>query len=631
MRKQFLSHLIDLVSKKLRFGSFLDQLRIRSIRNSNVGFSVIEVILAAAIFMIFATGAVGVVIQGLSSNRLGEEQTVATQYASEGLEAVRSIKNRGFSNLVNSSGTGLARSGTVWVFSGSNNTFTPKPGKTYTRVIKVEPVYRNANGDIVTSGGTLDNLSKKITSTVTWSFSPARNNSVVLTTYLTNYRKPIVANGGLLSYADSTSIPKFRIYETSNDQFSSEVSTNISTSGLNFVIRTSPLKSEAIAGYETTGGDLHILCYNGEAWSEEWVVSVGGNGSSRRYDIAYETNSGDAMVLYSTNLTNNNELAYRTKPGSSGCGTSNWTGASYFDPVRTANTIHWVKMAWDKRSSSNLITAIWADSASDLSAAVWSGTAWGNEPSAVTENSLEIVGVPQDVESFDVEYESLSGNVMLVWGRQVGAGINGVYYRRCIGGTATCTWTSPTIMPTFQDDATNLDISANPATNEIVFASIGNAQSDLQLGYWNGSSWTNKANVDLNCNTPIAYSREVATGWLISGSNYRSVIVYQKNNSNKVNWYTGNGSNFSQQKDFAPTPSFANGQYLNNIEMNPLEQNALILLTADGNNDLFAKQLMLVGTNFFWSNVDNSTALEVNLPGSVSNPFAFAYWRNLAE
>src|SRR3989338_4019288 len=83
------------------------------------GFSVIEVILAAAIFMIFATGAVGVVLQGLSSNRQGGEQTVANQYAAEGLEAVRSIKNQGFSNLVNSTGTGIIRSGSnVWAFGG---------------------------------------------------------------------------------------------------------------------------------------------------------------------------------------------------------------------------------------------------------------------------------------------------------------------------------------------------------------------------------------------------------------------------------------------------------------------------------------------------------------------------------
>lgn len=149
------------------------------------GFSVIEVILAAALFIIFSTGAIVVILQGLDSNRLGEEQTVANQYAAEGIEAARSIRNSSYASLVNTSGTGIASSSGVWVFLGSNNVF----GK-YTRALKVEDVQRTG-GNIVASGGTIDPNTKKITSTVTWNFSSTRNNSVVLTTYLTNWRKTV--------------------------------------------------------------------------------------------------------------------------------------------------------------------------------------------------------------------------------------------------------------------------------------------------------------------------------------------------------------------------------------------------------------------------------------------------------
>jgi hypothetical protein len=47
-----------------------------------------------------------------------------------------------------------------------------------------------------------------------------------------------------------------------------------------------------------------------------------------------------------------------------------------------------------------------------------------------------------------------------------------------------------TTPPTFTDDATNLDISASQIVINC-FASIGNAASDLQVGYWSGSAWTN--------------------------------------------------------------------------------------------------------------------------------------------
>lgn len=154
------------------------------------GFSIIEVILAAALFMILATGAIVVILQGLDSNRLGEEQSVANQYASEGIEAARSIKNQNFINLVDSAGTGITQSGSVWTFSGSNNVLNGK----YTRVLTVSDVNRDDSGNIVASGGTQDPLTKKITSTVSWNFTPTRSNSIVLTSYLTNWRKAIVGD-----------------------------------------------------------------------------------------------------------------------------------------------------------------------------------------------------------------------------------------------------------------------------------------------------------------------------------------------------------------------------------------------------------------------------------------------------
>lgn len=154
------------------------------------GFSVIEVILAAALFVVLSAGAVTVVLQALDANRLGEEQTVANQYAAEGIEAARSIKNQAFANLVNSAGTGIVRSGSVWAFSGSNNVLSSK----YTRVLTVSDVQRDGSGNIVASGGTLDSLTKKIISTVSWNFTPTRSNSVVLTSYLSNWKKAIVGD-----------------------------------------------------------------------------------------------------------------------------------------------------------------------------------------------------------------------------------------------------------------------------------------------------------------------------------------------------------------------------------------------------------------------------------------------------
>ncbi len=590
------------------------------------GFSVIEVVLAAALFMIIATGSITVILQGLDSNRLGEEQTVANQYAAEGMEAVKSIKNQGFSNLANSSRTGVVRSGSnVWAFGGAKNQFGPN--NKYTRVIKVENVYRDISGNIVSSGGIIDFLTKKVTSTVSWNYTPTRANSVQLTSYLSDWRRLI--SDGMIVYGDTTTTPKYIIYDNTTDTFGVESSGPTGASGLTFTIRTSPTKQEAIAAYTTSAGVLRVMCFDGNRWSEDWTVTVGGTSTTRRFDIAYETNSGNVMVLYSRNVSTTNELAYRTKSGSAGCGSANWVGATNFNPVRTTGVVHWVKMAWDRRPSSNLITAIWADANSDLSAAVWSGSAWGNEPSSALETSLQVASSSQDVDDFDVEHESLSGNVMVVWGVSVGSG-NGVRYARCTGGTASCTWSAVATPPTFADDATNLDISANPNTNAIVFASIGINLSHLQIGYWNGSAWTDTASVDTTSQTPVAGSHLVSTGWLISGATTRSIVVYNKSGATNVRYYTGDAGVFTLQTDFAPTPVFANPQKWYDIEMDPKNKDRLMFSLSDNNSDLFAKRLVMTSTPAFtWTNSDGGTALQsLNLGQATTQPFKFAYWRN---
>lgn len=154
------------------------------------GFSVIEVIFAAAVFVILASGAVASTLFGFDLNRNGGENSVATQYAAQGIEAMRSIKNQNFANLINTSQTGIARNANgVWAYNGINNTF-----EKYTRTIKVEDVYRDTVGNVVTAGGTIDIFTKKITSTVSWNFTSSRPQTTSLTTYLTDWRRPIIGN-----------------------------------------------------------------------------------------------------------------------------------------------------------------------------------------------------------------------------------------------------------------------------------------------------------------------------------------------------------------------------------------------------------------------------------------------------
>ena len=143
--------------------------------NNQLGMSILEVVLASAMFVIFASAAVTALLQNYSANRLGGEYTIANQFAAEGLEAVRSIKNQAYSNL-NAPQPGVRRRTSVplvWEFFNGN--FTLTSGKTYTRTLSVISATRDCTtGDIVDSGAQTysDPDTKKVTSTVDWEFNP---------------------------------------------------------------------------------------------------------------------------------------------------------------------------------------------------------------------------------------------------------------------------------------------------------------------------------------------------------------------------------------------------------------------------------------------------------------------------
>jgi hypothetical protein len=609
------------------------------------GSSLLEVILAVALFLILSTGGLALVVNAYNANRLGLEFTVATQFASEGIEAAKAIKNQAYTNLINSGGTGVDRHASgYWVFGGANDTLVHNTGDSFIRTIKVESVNRNGtppDGDIVASGGTLDDDTKKITSTVTWFFSGTRQETLSLITYLSDWRKALTTGIGeaLLVYGDGTTTPKYRTY-TSASGFTSGTDTVSGSSGQFFTIRTSPTKTEAIAGYINNSGNLQIMCFDGTVWTNEWSISVGGTGTTRRFDLAYETSSGDVMVVYSRNVASANGLAYRTKPGSSGCGSANWSAATNLatSPVATSSVVSWVKMARDSRSSSNNITAIWADNSAtqgDLGVNNWSGTAWatGAGTFKALDTSLERITAPQDVDNFDIVYESVSGDIMVVWGTSAGAnGTNGARYSTCTGGVYTCSWLAATAVPTVSDDIHNIDMTANPNTDQIIYAAIGDAGDDLTAAYWSGSAWTGYANLDASTESPIVGSRKVSTAWLINGGQTKWILNYDDATGTGYSWYYAPpGSAPIKPSDFSTTPAINDIRWRYEADMNPVNKNEAMVLVTDSTRAIFAKKVTMDATGSLgvsnWSDADGGASLGTTVAGPQQG-FAFQYWRN---
>lgn len=302
---------------KFQISNFKYQISNKKVRIGNscqwqAGFSVIEVLLAAALFAIFSTGIIGVVLQGFDANRLGSEQAIANQYASEGIEAARSIKNQSYATLVNSAGSGIARNGLgVWAFSGANNVLSK-----YARVLTVADVQRDAGGNIVSSGGTIDPNTKKVVSTVSWNVSPTRNNSVDLTTYLTNWRAGI-GRGGMLVYGDggtTTDAIKYRTLDSSTGTWNTALATaDIDSATANKALRSAKVYASSTRNekillsrhYDGSSQFIYAQVFNGTSWGNVQLLSnwvAGTRLDVQNFDGTYLAN-GDFMIVYSDNST----------------------------------------------------------------------------------------------------------------------------------------------------------------------------------------------------------------------------------------------------------------------------------------------------------------------------------------
>ncbi|MFC1608713.1 prepilin-type N-terminal cleavage/methylation domain-containing protein [Patescibacteria group bacterium] len=150
-------------------------------KSKKAGFSIIEAIVASSIFALIVTGLVGLLLYANRYTQFSGSKNRAVLVTNEGLEAVRSIRDRDFENLVDGI-YGLERSNDKWNFSGSNDI----TGE-YIRQIEIL---------------TVDSYTKEIKSRVDWE-NNGIDDSVELITYLTNWGIVAAPQADSLSVDDS--------------------------------------------------------------------------------------------------------------------------------------------------------------------------------------------------------------------------------------------------------------------------------------------------------------------------------------------------------------------------------------------------------------------------------------------
>jgi prepilin-type N-terminal cleavage/methylation domain-containing protein len=133
------------------------------------GFSLIELILAIGLFAILVAGSVGIINLNNNSVRLASEYDTAYSYLNAGVEGIRSLKKQSWSNLDNGDHGLIIDSGNYVLQNDPDN------WNKYTRTIEISNGY---SADV-----------KEIKVTVSWDFSPTKNESISETFFLTNWAK----------------------------------------------------------------------------------------------------------------------------------------------------------------------------------------------------------------------------------------------------------------------------------------------------------------------------------------------------------------------------------------------------------------------------------------------------------
>lgn len=149
--------------------------------NKKSGQSLVELLVIIGLCTIILPA----ILTGVMASREGKSQQIQSEKAinllKEEQEALRNIRESGWSNISTDGTYHAVISGSNWILQSGIETTSDN----FQRKIDIGSVYRDITGTIVSSGGTLDPSSKIITITVSWNLPYPY--SLHSTTYLTRY------------------------------------------------------------------------------------------------------------------------------------------------------------------------------------------------------------------------------------------------------------------------------------------------------------------------------------------------------------------------------------------------------------------------------------------------------------
>jgi hypothetical protein len=281
------------------------------------GQSLVEVLIATAVGIIFVLGATVIANFALKSRQDSEKNQVLASLSKELLDNVKIFADANWHNI----DTLATTSANHYYLNTSTSSFTAVSGEqnilisstTYTRYFYLDDVYRDGSGQIVESGGTLDPSTKKVTVVYGVEGSTPKSISIYVTRSKNNVFVQTDWSGGSGQTGPITSSNEK--FETSGNLKIDEkgrISLNLATQNNTYLkaiggSSDDPIFSISqtsdggyIAGgwtysYEAGGVNSFIIKLN-SLGNIEWSKAIGGSSDDEIYSISQTSDGGYIAV-----------------------------------------------------------------------------------------------------------------------------------------------------------------------------------------------------------------------------------------------------------------------------------------------------------------------------------------------
>lgn len=479
---------------------------------NQTGQSLIELLVAIGLAMVILPG----LLTGFVASREGKAQEGQRLqgYAlmKEMEEAVKSVREKGWSNIATNNTYYPTTNGTVWsLAAGAENI----AGTDFTRQLVISSVNRDNSGNIVGVGGIEDPSSKRVNYTVSWTLP--NPGSITSSEYLQRY------------------LGNTNLSQTTQTDFDSGIKTNTTSTntGGGTIQLTPGVSSFTYTDDYLTPGNYTYDGAKIEVLSSFAQLKNSGGGGSQTTNSGFDTNAtGWTFALYGQNLnqagswiasggnlggyiqinfpSNKNKIsggyyyqAFSTiSSNPTATLTFNWRVTAY---PATADSFH--LYAWiDSASTGTPVTQVW-DSGNITATSAWSGTVTVNVSPQVASPGTRYLKVGSNLNYNNGQnrgpYTLGYDNVLLSW-----------------TGAPNYASDSPAIYPTSSFQPANVTAWTSFSAVEVPNGGLIRYQLSADNGaiwqYWNGSAWAT-ATLPTNYNTAAALNTNIPTFSAASG------------------------------------------------------------------------------------------------------------------